>query len=153
MPELPEVQTIVNDLLKLNIIGQTVKQIKVAWPAVAGFVSNKNLTHLFRQKKFEDIRRRGKYILFLFNDGSKSLLHLRMSGRLRYVLSATSVLKHEHLRILLCNDWELRFHDPRKFGRFIVGGNVDDKLDRLGMERQIQEGILFRSRRCKPSRI
>jgi len=73
MPELPEVQTTVNDLLKLNIIGQTVKQIKVTWPAMAGYISNKDLTHLFRRKKFEDIRRRGKYILFLFNDGSKSL--------------------------------------------------------------------------------
>lgn len=45
MPELPEVQTTVNDLLKLDLVGQSVKQVKITWPAAAGFMSNHRLTH------------------------------------------------------------------------------------------------------------
>jgi formamidopyrimidine-DNA glycosylase len=158
MPELPEVQTTVDDLLKLDIIGRSVKQVHVTWPAVTGFASSQSLTRRFRQKKIADIRRRGKYILFQFNDGSRGLLHLRMSGRLKYVPAGTLVGKHEHLRLLLDNDRELRLHDPRKFGRLIVEKSVDDKLNQLGIEplsrefthRALSDILLSRRRQLKP---
>ena len=158
MPELPEVQTTVDDLLELGLVGQSVTKVKVTWPAVAGFMSNRHLTKYFKQKKIENISRRGKHIQFQFHDGSQSLLHLRMSGRLRYVLAEAPVSKHEHLRIMLNNGWELRLHDPRKFGRFIVGKAVGDTLKRLGVEplsREFTNGalsdiLLNRRRQLKP---
>lgn len=158
MPELPEVQTTVNDLLNLDIIGRAVKRVTVAWPAMTDNVSGRNLTSFLRQKKFTHIRRRGKYILFQFDDGSQSLLHLRMSGRLKFVPLRTPAGKHEHLRILLDNDMELRLHDPRKFGRFIADKTVDSRLGRLGIEplsktftdRALSEALLRRKRQIKP---
>lgn len=158
MPELPEVQTTVDDLLNLDIIGRSVKRVTIAWPAVTGNVSGKSLTRLLRQKKFTQIRRRGKYIFFQFDDGSQSLLHLRMSGRLKFVPFGTPAGKHEHLRILLDNDMELRLHDPRKFGRFTADKTVEDKLGRLGIDplskmftsHALSEILLSRRRQLKP---
>ncbi|OGX34044.1 MAG: DNA-formamidopyrimidine glycosylase [Omnitrophica WOR_2 bacterium RIFCSPHIGHO2_02_FULL_52_10] len=158
MPELPEVQTTVDDLLNLGIIGRAVKRVTVAWPAVTGSISGQNLTSLLRTKKFAHIRRRGKYILFQFDNGRQSLLHLRMSGRLKFVPLHTPVDKHEHLRILLDNDMELRLHDPRKFGRFTADETVKAKLARLGIDplskaftrRALAELLLNRRRQLKP---
>jgi formamidopyrimidine-DNA glycosylase len=158
MPELPEVQTTVDDLLKLRILGRAVKQVTVTWPAVTGNASGQNLTNLLGQKKFAHILRRGKYILFQFDNGRQSLLHLRMSGRLKFVPLHTPVGKHEHLRIRLDNDMELRLHDPRKFGRFTVDGTVKAKLERLGIDplsevftrRALAERLLDHRRQLKP---
>ena len=158
MPELPEVQTTVNDLLKLNILGRAVKRITVTWPAVSGNISGQNLTRILRQRKIEGISRRGKFILFQFDDGSKGLMHLRMSGRLKFVRSNVPNGKHEHFKILLDNGMELRLHDPRKFGRFTADTTVEDKLKKLGIEplskaftmSAISELLLNRRRQLKP---
>ncbi len=59
------------NLMMWNIIGHAIDAVKVTWPAVAGFASDKSLTHWLQLKKVVDIQRRGKYIDFLFNDGSR----------------------------------------------------------------------------------
>ena len=111
MPELPEVETIrialSDKLLKCKIL-------KV-------FLKSKKLRFLipYNIKKIEKcyikrINRKGKYLIFEINSGSKILMHLGMTGffkiQKRYVLE-----KHDHL-IFKFKDFFLTYNDVRRFG-------------------------------------
>ncbi|MBS3935985.1 MAG: bifunctional DNA-formamidopyrimidine glycosylase/DNA-(apurinic or apyrimidinic site) lyase [Sulfuritalea sp.] len=64
-----------------------------------------------------EARRRGKYLL-LDLDGGHLLIHLGMSGSLRFVAPATVPEKHDHADFLF-GDAVLRFTDPRRFGALL----------------------------------
>ncbi len=82
MPELPEVETIKNDLRPL-VIGKRVMAVEVQ--------SNKTIrasAQVFKAaligKKFTDISRRGKLLVFSIAGGKFLLVHLKMTGQLIY---------------------------------------------------------------------
>jgi len=134
MPELPEVQTIVDDLNAANILGVPIGGAKVFWkktiaePSAAGFCKR------LRGRQFSTIHRRGKYLVFETDCQYTMLLHLRMSGRLHLVSVDTPRVKHEHVIITFQNQQELRFHDTRKFGRIHLIADPVRILERLGPE-------------------
>jgi formamidopyrimidine-DNA glycosylase len=64
-----------------------------------------------------DIRRRGKYLLFQFDNGVL-LLHLGMSGSLRVVDKSLAAQKHDHVDIVFGRKL-LRLRDPRRFGALL----------------------------------
>jgi formamidopyrimidine-DNA glycosylase len=57
-----------------------------------------------------------------------------MSGRLHLVSADTPRIKHEHVILSFADDRQLRFHDPRKFGRLSLLKDPAPILDRLGPE-------------------
>ena len=57
-----------------------------------------------------------------------------MSGRLHLVAADTPRVKHEHVILSFDDGRQLRFHDPRKFGRLTLVKNPGKILDRLGPE-------------------
>jgi formamidopyrimidine-DNA glycosylase len=134
MPELPEVQTIVNDLNAADVIGIPISAVRVFWPRTIAVPGSKSFCRRLKGRKFTAIRRRGKYLVFDLDDGHTLLLHLRMSGRLHLVAADTPRIKHEHVILSLTDGRQLRFHDPRKFGRFSLIKDPAPILDRLGPE-------------------
>ncbi|HFE38763.1 MAG TPA: bifunctional DNA-formamidopyrimidine glycosylase/DNA-(apurinic or apyrimidinic site) lyase, partial [Gammaproteobacteria bacterium] len=113
MPELPEVETTLRGITP-HIHKKTVRQVniyqaKLRWPI------DKNLPARLIGKKLLDLQRRGKYLIFEFENGNL-LLHLGMSGSLRITTSATPREKHDHLEIIFKPDKTLRLRDPRRFG-------------------------------------
>jgi formamidopyrimidine-DNA glycosylase len=131
MPELPEVETIVNEL-KPVITGKTLQKIDVFWRrSVVGdpevFI-NESVN-----RTIEKVFRRGKYICFLFDDGRRLTIHLRMTGKLLY---ATSEKEKKHLRVrfTFCEDCKLYFIDTRKFGRMKLLQAGQPLLPELGPE-------------------
>ncbi len=134
MPELPEVQTVVNDLLGLGLTGQTIQKAQVFWRPSANGLSSTLLGKQLIGRAIEKIFRRGKYIVFHLSDQQLFAVHLRMSGRIRYVPLQAPREKHEHIMISLKNHRDIRFYDPRKFGRLFVGKEAIDKLSHLGVE-------------------
>jgi formamidopyrimidine-DNA glycosylase len=134
MPELPEVQTIVNDLKAAGVEGMTIKGAKVFWPRTIAEPSAKVFCNRIRGKNVSAIRRRGKFIVFDFKNGGHMLIHLRMSGRLHLVSSDLGRRKHEHVIFSLADGRQLRFHDTRKFGRLYLTSEPEKILDRLGPE-------------------
>ena len=134
MPELPEVQTIVNDLNAADLIGIAISRAKVIWPGSIAKPSPKYFCRQIKGRRFMAIRRRGKYLVFELSEGYTLLLHLRMSGRLHLVSAASPLVKHEHIIISFDDGRQLRFHDPRKFGRFNLVKDPAKILDRLGPE-------------------
>ena len=134
MPELPEVQTIVNDLNAVGVIGVPITGARVYWPRTIAAPSPATFCRKIKNRRFSGIRRRGKYLVFDVTGGYTMLLHLRMSGRLHLVAANTPRIKHEHVVLGFADGRQLRFHDPRKFGRISLLKDPAPILDRLGPE-------------------
>lgn len=134
MPELPEVQTIVNDLKAAGLEGQCFEAARVFWTRTIAEPSAKAFCRRIKGQKITAIGRRGKFIVFKFQNNSHLLMHLRMSGRLHLVAPDQPRQKHEHVLLNLSGGQQLRFHDTRKFGRLYLTPVVDQILGRLGPE-------------------
>jgi formamidopyrimidine-DNA glycosylase len=134
MPELPEVQTIVDDLNAADLIGMPITGARVFWPRTIAEPSAKLFCQQIRNRHFTAIGRRGKFVVFNLSNGSCLLLHLRMSGRLHLVSADTPRVKHEHVVLSFDDGRQLRFHDTRKFGRIYLVKDPQRILNRLGPE-------------------
>jgi formamidopyrimidine-DNA glycosylase len=158
MPELPEVQTIVNDLKAAGIEGTTIKSARVFWSRTIAEPSAKDFGGRIKGQKISTIRRRGKFIVFGFKNGDHLLVHLRMSGRLHLVTAECSRKKHEHVILNFIDGRQLRFHDTRKFGRMYLIREAEKILGRLGTEplaieftrKNLAHRLSSRKRRLKP---
>jgi len=134
MPELPEVQTIVNDLNAAKLVGVPISGAKVFWARTIAEPSSVLFCNRMKGRTFTAIRRRGKHLVFETDNDYTMLLHLRMSGRLHLVSVDTPRLKHEHVIITFSDKKQLRFHDTRKFGRIHLIVDPERILGRLGPE-------------------
>lgn len=116
MPELPEVEITRRGLLKQlkgrKCKGAVVRETRFRKPTPL------DLSQKLTEKRLLDIHRRGKYLVWEFDEGVL-LSHLGMSGVLRVFPAGTrSVQKHDHIDINF-GDWIVRYHDPRRFGFMI----------------------------------
>jgi len=131
MPELPEVETIVRylqeKLSNLRISRVEVRQAKCIRGSRKAFVTS------LKEKKIHSLERRGKNIIFRLSGGLALLVHLRMTGKLRFVPSNSPQEKHTHVIFSFKGlPWQLRFVDQRKFGRiFVERKGIGDELDSL----------------------
>ena len=103
--------------------------------------------------------RRGKFISIDLDSGDSIWFHLRMTGRMYSVSSDEPVSKHTHIIFHLDDGTDLRFTDPRRFGRFwLLRDGEEDTftgMSDLGPEpmggeitRLYLEGRVGHSRRC-----
>jgi formamidopyrimidine-DNA glycosylase len=119
MPELPEVQTIVDEL-NLKVKGETIIGV---WPL--NFKEAQN-------KKILNIKRRAKYIIFELSEDTIMLVHLKMTGHfllgrweirnnvpyplVEGPIKDDSYNKYVRVIFYLKSGKELGFSDLRKFG-------------------------------------
>jgi formamidopyrimidine-DNA glycosylase len=68
-------------------------------------------------RRVRGLRRRGKYILLDLEHELSLGVHLRMTGRLWVAAPDQARPKHTHVVVSLDDGRELRFTDPRRFGR------------------------------------
>jgi formamidopyrimidine-DNA glycosylase len=122
MPELPEVETVANGV-HARVQGDRIVE---AW-----FGSHKEpfKTSPARQAKglegriLQSIHRTGKHIVCNLGDtlsgppSSQWIVHLGMTGRLLVTTPDAQVEPHTHARLRLKSGREIRFVDPRRFGR------------------------------------
>jgi formamidopyrimidine-DNA glycosylase len=134
MPELPEVETVVRGL-RQPLIGRTVQGVWYDWANTIRTPDPAELTARIIGQTFRAINRRAKYILCEL-DHDILIIHLKMTGRLYVVPNDT---QHEadrwaHFRLQLDNEHELRFSDPRKFGRVYLTDDLTTVTGKLGPE-------------------
>ncbi|MBI1838730.1 MAG: hypothetical protein HYR95_00280 [Candidatus Colwellbacteria bacterium] len=146
MPELPEVQTVVNDLSK-KIVGKRILRVWFDWPKLIKSSTPEAFRKLIKGTKILKIRRRAKNIL-IFLDGDKVLLiHLKMTGhllvgkwRIRNSSAAPlskgrlmdKVNSYIHFIFYLDDGSMLGFSDVRKFGKIIVQAEKKNKTSSHG---------------------
>lgn len=133
MPELPEVETIRRGLVPLvtesTISSLTVRERRLRWPI------EPKLSHRIVGHRISSISRRAKYLLLELDRGCL-MIHLGMSGSLRYLRRAETPLKHDHYDIGLEDGTMLRYNDPRRFGslHFTLAPDRHPLLSHLGPE-------------------
>lgn len=132
MPELPEVETVVRGL-RPHLIGRTITGVTVRWPRAAGTPVDE-LRRRLPGSTVAAISRRGKYLVFQLSAGRWLLLHLKMSGNLRVEPADEPMPGHVHTVLDLDNRCQLRFQDPRKFGRVYLVADPGEVVGRLGPE-------------------
>lgn len=133
MPELPEVETVRRRLIHDGVAGRRILRTIVSWPRSVGG-DPRAFDMEVRGRRIGVPRRRGKYLWFPLDDGSSVLVHLRMSGRLWIAASDSPRTGYERVRLELDDHREIRFHDPRKFGRVLAVPLVQEALRSLGFE-------------------
>ncbi|NQV17446.1 MAG: bifunctional DNA-formamidopyrimidine glycosylase/DNA-(apurinic or apyrimidinic site) lyase [Armatimonadetes bacterium] len=130
MPELPEVQTIVNGLNQ-KILGKEIKKIielrpgTVFWQNPVTSLGNINY-----------ISRRGKYILIQTSKDFKLVIHLRMTGKLIFETDLTKTSDHVRAELVFNDNTKLIFDDVRTFGEIqILKINEEiEAFQKLGVE-------------------
>lgn len=139
MPELPEVQTIVNYLSK-KIIGLKIINAWADWPKTlkqAGGIDN--FKKQIKYKKILNVRRRAKYIIIDIEGEKTIFIHQKISGHLLYgrwklvagnwQATIAGPLRKDRqngyirFMLMLNNDYQLGLSDLRRFGKVIL---VDD---------------------------
>jgi formamidopyrimidine-DNA glycosylase len=137
MPELPEVETIVADL-RPHLVGRTIERCELGFPTIVRHPEPDEFVDAVRGMRIESVGRRGKYIRIGLRDGLELVVHLGMSGQLRLVDAAAPVEKHTHAVFFLDDGRQLRYRDPRRFGRLLLGAEQAllalKKMPRLGPE-------------------
>lgn len=150
MPELPEVETIVADL-RPHLAGRTIERVELAFPTMVRHPEPEQFVDALAGLCIESVGRRGKYILVRFAtpsgppghlaiNGEALLLvvHLGMTGHLTIVDPMKALEKHTHAVFFLDDGRQLRYRDPRRFGRLLLGtpsALLDaKKMPRLGPE-------------------
>lgn len=136
MPELPEVETICRGL-RGCVPGRRIVRVRVVEPRLRRPVDS-HFSSRLRGKKIIDVGRRGKYIMLFLQGDEVWMIHLGMSGKLIYVPSERPRERHDHITALLDNGYELRYHDPRRFGLSLLADRAGleelPELRRLGLD-------------------
>ena len=143
MPELPEVETLARDL-RAAVLGRTITEAWVSPDAPRlvqqmpfGSAQDKpveTFTSGLRERRIEEVGRRGKYLLIGLDHGLWWLVHRRMSGNVILRPAGAPDEPYIRARFRLDDETELRFVDLRKFGTMWLTDDPQSILARLGRE-------------------
>ena len=114
MPELPEVETMARDLAPL-LLGRQISASWLALDVIAG-PSRAGLLALSGQR-VRSVGRRAKTVLLELDDQTVIGLAPRMTGHFRLCPADAPHARHEHFGLRFSDGGELRWVDPRRFGR------------------------------------
>ena len=148
MPELPEVETIARGLDR-QLKGDVIASVWLGSKPEPLKSSAMEIVETLQSKRIVRVRRVGKHIVFdlektvvgrgastaksnlsrasrprymPLHDRSRSqwIVHLGMTGRMLVCDPDEEIPRHTHAIARLASGWELRFVDPRRFGRLSV---------------------------------
>lgn len=115
MPELPEVQTIVNQLQE-KIVGKKIKTVKVNLPKLIQGIKPKEFEKKIIGAKIKKISRRAKLLIIQLSNNYSLIIHLKLTGRILFKKKLSEEDKKSHL-IYEFNDGTFLCHqDFRQFG-------------------------------------
>ncbi len=114
MPELPEVETIVN-ALEQALNGKSFAAIETFIAALRYPLTLQNESLLLNHTIIA-VRRRARYIIIELDNRQAIVIHLGMSGSIRIVPPDCPRKKHEHVLFYINDGLTMRFDCPRRFG-------------------------------------
>ena len=133
MPELPEVETVKNELLPY-VVGRCVTGLTLLWEGIVKEPSAGEFRSRLIGQRITDIARRGKYLIFSLSGGDSLIIHLKMTGSLLIQQNSSELPKYTKAIIHLDNDTDIIFRDPRKFGVMRLVKDRDTIVGKLGPE-------------------
>src|SRR6266403_1301575 len=168
VPELPEVETIARGLQK-RVAGDVIESVWLGSKPQTMKSPPAEIARTLEHTRIAQVRRMGKHIVFdLERNGvarallpakgrkrlpplgsnSQWVVHLGMTGRMVVSAPDEEVAKHTHAILRLASGRELRFVDPRRFGRLSVASGGDFEAGGVEPLEVDKEGFLalFRGR-------
>lgn len=135
MPELPEVETVKNGLIK-KVKNKKITNCQILYHGIIAYPTPEEFIKNITNQTIQDIKRRGKFLMFILDD-YYLISHLRMEGKYFIKDKTEKINKHDHVIFTLNNKEQLRYNDTRKFGKMHLVKN--DELDitpiaKLGLE-------------------
>lgn len=136
MPELPEVETVVNTI-RPHIINKEIEKIEVYYDRLIQSNLDEFKTKLINQK-FINVTRYGKFIFLHLTNDFVIITHLRMEGKFRFENSHNLRKKHTSAGFFFKDGTSLAFDDTRKFGLMYLSDEANFKetkmIKKLGIE-------------------
>lgn len=136
MPELPEVETIKNDLVRAGLCARAIRSADIFWHRTLALPSAVEFQKQIKSMKIEKLSRRGKYLILELTGREPwfLIMHLRMSGRIDLKETGFVPRTHDRARLVLDDGSQLLFHDTRKFGRWYFVNDAEKIVGKLGIE-------------------
>jgi len=138
MPELPEVETI-RSRLAPALAGRRFERVEISDSRLTRPVPPDAVADALEGERVADVRRRGKYLVVVFESGRHLLVHLRMTGNVLH--PAPEGRKDDpHVRavVRLDDGSDVLYRDVRRFGTWdlLEPGELDAYFAarRLGVE-------------------
>lgn len=123
MPELPEVETIINDL-RPYLVGRRVVDLSLLGTRILP-----QGLEVFRAlalgRSISALQRRAKYIIASIAGDLRLVVHLGMTGRLMLRVKSNKEERFVRLVLHLDNGWQLIYADQRKFGHLEIVTSED----------------------------
>jgi formamidopyrimidine-DNA glycosylase len=129
MPELPEVETIKNELAP-HVIGHTITAVTLFDERIVRQPPVEEFNSRLIGQTITGVGRRGKYLFFSLTSGQTLVTHLRMTGSLWLKPPDRFVRAVIHLD----GGVKVYFRDPRKFGVMWLVEDKNSIADKLGPE-------------------
>ncbi len=133
MPELPEVETIKNELSP-HIIGRQITGVTLLWEGMVRQPSPAEFSARIKGQRITGVSRRGKYLAVSLSRGGWLIIHLKMTGSLIIGQDTTEPPKHTRAIIHLDKGTNIFFRDPRKFGLMRLVKDKNSIVGKLGPE-------------------
>ncbi len=133
MPELPEVETIKNELVP-EVVGRRFTKVTLLWEGQVRQPSAQEFRRDLAGQVVKGIRRRGKYLIFDLSGKQKLILHLKMTGCLLIKPSYAEPGPHTRAILHLDNSTSIHFLDQRKFGAMWLVQDENEVIGGLGPE-------------------
>ena len=147
MPELPEVETVARGLQKA-VVGRKILSVRLG---KTDFIDDPlALEQHLPGRRIAAVERYGKFMLVRLShpenekiagpggeaESAALLVHLGMTGNIATYAAAQPPEKHTHVCMPLDDGRELRYTDPRRFGRlaYLSGDAIPAELQRFGAD-------------------
>ena len=132
MPELPEVETIANGV-HARVQGQRIASVWTSGKPQTFKSAEAEIVDALTGATIDKVRRVGKTIVMTVIRGAKVqptefLIHLGMTGSLLVAQPEVPLPPHTHAVLTLADRREIRFVDPRRFGRLSIHQPATDNL-------------------------
>lgn len=128
MPELPEVETVARGLAR-RVTGDVIESIWLGSKKEPLKSPAKLIARTLENARIATVRRVGKQIVFDLLSPEATprqwIVHLGMTGQMLVCPPDAEIKKHTHAIAKLASGRELRFVDPRRFGRLSIANNGD----------------------------
>ena len=131
MPELPEVETIKNELAPW-VVGQSFTKVAILDSELVCGGSAEEVRRGLIGQRVERLERRGKYLIFHLSNGQSLIIHLRMTGSL--LLNPKEVERYARAVFHFSNGHRLVFRDRRRLGLMWLVDDADTVVGKLGPE-------------------
>jgi formamidopyrimidine-DNA glycosylase len=137
VPELPEVETVRRAIAPV-LEGARLEQVEILDARLVRPFEPSIVAGELAGERVAEVARRGKYVVVRFDSRRSLLVHLRMTGSLRYAAHGTLVDDpHTRAVLILDNGSDVAYRDVRRFGTWELfeAGELEPYLAaRLGPE-------------------